>query len=436
MLWATLPLLFGLAVTTVASGSMEPRISTGDVVAALPVAEDALRDDQVILFEDPAVPDRLRLHRIIELSKAGIETQGDANPEPDSMLVAPEAVVGVGFLRVPYLGVPVNWLHEGQWLKLALFLGALGSAALLSGLDRDLRVRDRIARGPRHSGPSSGPLGAMASSKFGSSLIPLTATVLVAVTVAYLVGGSAASAAFASKTTAGSSFTAAEFFETPWEQASFHWPYSEGLFSLNSALDDTGNRRNGNLVGMITRPSEGGNPYVSLDGSTAQISSARLPGAAPNSFTMETWFKTTTTRGGKLMGYGNSQTGASTTADRHLYMANGGKLYFGAISGTQRLTVGSSASYNDGRWHLATVTMDPAAGSVLYVDGARVASSASMVRGSALSDGYWRVGYDTIDSTWPDRPTSNRYAGGLDGTSVYPFPLSSAAVAQHYSYGR
>lgn len=434
MLWALVPLLFGLHVTTVASGSMEPRVNTGDVVAAMPIAESELRVNQVILFEDPAVPDRLKFHRIVGQSAHGLKTQGDANPEPDPMAVAPEAVVGVGAVRVPWVGIPLNWVHSGQWLKLAAFLGALGAAALLSGLDRDLRRRDRESRGLKRHRALEGP---SALGGVERRTLPLVAALLTAATALYAAGGSSASAAFSSQTTASSSLTAAEFFKTPWERASFHWPYSEGILTLSSVFDDSGNGRNGSLLGLLnTRPSEAGNQYIQLDGITSQITSQRSPGAAPNSFSLETWFKTSTTQGGKLMGYGNSQSGVSTLADRHLYMANSGKLYFGAIQGGQSRTVSSPSSYNDGRWHLATVTMAETEGSVLYVDGVPVGSSSSMTQGQSASDGYWRVGYDSIDSSWPDRPSSTRYGGGLDGTSLYSYPLSPSAVAAHYSYGR
>ena len=39
----------------------------------------------------------------------------------------------------------------------------------------------------------------------------------------------------------------------------------------------------------------------------------------PKTFSIEAWFKTTTTSGGKLVGYGNKANGLSTTTDRNLY---------------------------------------------------------------------------------------------------------------------
>jgi hypothetical protein len=174
-----------------------------------------------------------------------------------------------------------------------------------------------------------------------------------------------------------------------------------------------------------------------LNGSTGQIYTGKMAGSAPNNFSLETWFKTTTTRGGKLIGYGDSQSGPSNVYDRHLYMTDAGKLVYGIYQDGAVRTITSTNSYNDGRWHMVTVSMSDTAGSALYVDGVRVASSYEMTRGQSIAaNGYWRVGYDSISGTWPSSPTSKFFAGSLDNTSLYPFPLSPAVVADHYRYGR
>ena len=435
VLWSLVPLLFGLPVTTVASGSMEPGIRTGDVVASLPVAESELRTGQVVLFDDPAVADRLKLHRIIDQSEDGLQTQGDANPEPDPMLVEPSAVVGVGFVRVPSVGVPINWLHRGNWVPLGIFLGALAAASYLAGLDGDLRRRDRDARGPRHS---NGMNFRARNPRLTGSLMPLTAVLITAVTAVYLIGGSA-SAAFSSTTASSSAFGASTSFPKPWDFATFHWGYSE---SGTLALDDVGTAQNGTLSSGVTRSTEADNPFVTLNGSSGQISGGRFSGAAPNTFSVETWFKTTTTRGGKLIGYGNSQSGASTTYDRHLYMTDAGTLTFGLMQPgflgifNTPVTLSSPQSYNDGQWHLATVSMSSTGGTTLYVDGVAVAANGSMTTGQNSSNGYWRVGYDSIGNSWAGSPTSNYFAGSLDNTTLYPTALSATEIARHFSYGR
>jgi len=464
LIWSLIPLVFGMAVTTVASGSMEPRIGVGDVVAAAPVPSTSLREKQVILFEDPAVPGRLRLHRIRAISEAGIQTKGDANPSPDTMLVQPEAVRGVGFVRVPLVGVPINWIHEGEWLFLGLFLSGLGMSAAIFNLDRDLRRRDREAtvldlpavqpqpkRCPKLKDrpPFLVRHGLLSQHGFSDGFsprglaMPLVASLVVAVTVVYILGTSSAVAAFSSSTSTLASIQAAASFAKPWDQATFHWSYDEQAPNLGLALDDAGSTvENGTLAGGVVRATEDGDPYVTLNGSTGQIYSGRFSGAAPNTFSIETWFRTTTTRGGKLIGYGNSQSGASTSYDRHLYMTDSGKLTFGLQQPgflglfSSPVTVSTPGSYNDGGWHLATVTMSASSGSTIYVDGVAVASNGSMTMGQSTSGGYWRVGYDSISNSWAGSPTSKYFAGSLDDTSLYPTALTAAQVADHFAYGR
>jgi len=435
ILWSLVPLLFGMAVTTVASGSMEPRINTGDVVAAKSVAAKDLRRDQVILFEDPAVADRLKLHRIIGISAAGIQTQGDANSTPDTMLTDAESVVGVGYFRVPYAGIPINWLHQGDVLKLGGFLLALAAAARLSSLDSDLRRRDKEARAARHAAVHRG--FAARHPKLMDTVFPVTSVVLVAVTVAYLIGGSAASAAFASSTRTAASFAAAASFAKPWDQASFHFGYAETDINIGAAIDDAGTPENGVLAGGVTRASENGNPFVTFDGSTGKIYTERYAGAAPNTFTLETWFRTTTTSGGRIIGYGNSQTGASTVTDRQLYMNNAGKISFNLYADGAHQTITTPAAYNDGKWHLVTATLSTTAGSIVYIDGAQVVANAAMTKGQGTAaDGYWRIGYDRVSSALADVPSSNYFSGSMDNTSLYPRALTASEVASNFSYGR
>ena len=68
----------------------------------------------------------------------------------------------------------------------------------------------------------------------------------------------------------------------------------------------------------------GSNGFVAPDGSSTN----------PTVYTEEAWFKTTsTTRGGKIIGFGNSRTGISTSYDRHVYMQDDGTLVFGVYTG-------------------------------------------------------------------------------------------------------
>ena len=153
---------------------------------------------------------------------------------------------------------------------------------------------------------------------------------------------------------------------------------------------------------------------------------------APSVYSVETWFKTTTTRGGKLVGYGNGlpNTGTRTRAERQLRPA---RLHDQRRQAHLRhvdrsaATVTSPPSYNDGQWHQVVATQG-AAGMALYVDGVRVGATAS--RRAALRRllaDRWRQPHG-----WPSQPSSYYFAGQLDETAVYPTALSGLQVEQHY----
>ncbi|WP_461036700.1 CBM96 family carbohydrate-binding protein [Streptomyces mayteni] len=145
-------------------------------------------------------------------------------------------------------------------------------------------------------------------------------------------------------------------------------------------------------------------------------------------FSVETWFRTTTTQGGKLVGLGNRTLQPSTVRDNNLYMLNDGRLSFGIINGANRVITGSGR-YNDGRWHHVVGSVGTN-GMRLYVDGQQVASNTSYTSARNVT-GYWRAGGDSLVN-WANRPASDHFAGQLDETAVYPTQLSAARVTAHY----
>ena len=98
-------------------------------------------------------------------------------------------------------------------------------------------------------------------------------------------------------------------------------------------------------------------PATGPPASTATTTSCP-PNAAfsnPTVYSEEAWFKTTTNRGGKIIGFGNSQTGNSGSYDRHVYMQDDGRLVFGVWTG-QTNTITTPSAYNDGDWHHVVAT--------------------------------------------------------------------------------
>ena len=212
----------------------------------------------------------------------------------------------------------------------------------------------------------------------------------------------------------------------------FYWRLDETSGTV--AHDVTPNGTDGNYSGGVTFGTAGAitgttDTAVTMNGSNAVVSTTAAV-AGPTVYSEELWFKTTTTTGGKLIGFGSAATGNSGSYDRHVYMLNNGELTFGTYTGVSN-TITSSASYNDGKWHQMVATQ-AGDGMKLYVDGALVASGS--VTGSQSYNGYWRVGGDNLAS-WPNQPTSNYFAGSIDEAAVYPNELSAAQVSDHFAKG-
>ena len=99
-------------------------------------------------------------------------------------------------------------------------------------------------------------------------------------------------------------------------------------------------------------------------------------------------------RGGKIIGFGNNQTGSSGSYDRHVYMQDDGRLVFGVWTG-QTNTITTHGPYNDGDWHHVVATQWSERHEAVR---RRRADRAPTRRPQAQAyDGYWKVGGD---NTW------------------------------------
>ncbi|MEU6082975.1 LamG-like jellyroll fold domain-containing protein [Streptomyces sp. NPDC047108] len=214
--------------------------------------------------------------------------------------------------------------------------------------------------------------------------------------------------------------------------ASLYWRYDEpsGQFAADdSGTDNSGVHRNAPSYRAAPAAVPGGSTAVGYNGIDEYTYSDRKH-SRPGSYTIETWFKTTTTQGGKLVGFGNRTQEASSTYDKHLYMTNDGRIVFGVTSSFAR-TINTGSGLNDGKWHHVVATQG-SGGMRLYVDGALRASNL-LVTSSADYEGYWHVGGDALNSSWPSTPTSDYFAGQIDETAIYPSVLSGSQISAHYN---
>ena len=213
--------------------------------------------------------------------------------------------------------------------------------------------------------------------------------------------------------------------------ATLYWRYDEGTstFAADTGAGlDNGFLRNTPSYRQTPAAVSGPSTAIGFNGSTQYAYSNRSRSQLTK-FSVETWIRTTTTRGGKIIGFGSNTLEPSGKYDKHVYMQNNGRLTFGTSnSGGQ--TVSTTGAYNDGAWHHVVATQG-SGGMALYVDGQLRASNSRYTRNADYT-GYWRVGGDNL-ATWPNRPTSDFFAGQIDETAVYPDALTAAQVSAHYA---
>lgn len=110
------PNLFGYQLKMVLSGSMEPEIQTGSVIAIKPSSDEThYKKGDVITFE--AEDGKLITHRIVQIKGDGEQyiTKGDNNNGPDVDPVLSQNIVGkyTGF-AVPYVGYVIHFANSKQ----------------------------------------------------------------------------------------------------------------------------------------------------------------------------------------------------------------------------------------------------------------------------------------------------------------------------------
>ncbi len=165
------------------------------------------------------------------------------------------------------------------------------------------------------------------------------------------------------------------------------------------------------------------NRAATFNGSSSGLAATSDQIVGPQVFSIEAWFSTTTTAGGKIVGFGNANTGNSSNYDRHVYMTANGQVNFGVYPGSAQI-ITSSKAYNDGKWHHVVATLS-SAGMALFVDDQRVATNAGVTSAQSYS-GYWRIGGD---SAWSG---ANYFAGSIDDVAIYPTALTRQQVDAHW----
>ncbi|WP_233496089.1 PKD domain-containing protein [Geodermatophilus sp. TF02-6] len=209
--------------------------------------------------------------------------------------------------------------------------------------------------------------------------------------------------------------------------ATDHWPMGErsGTTAFDHAGVSDATVSGGTGLGWAGALQGDSDPSMWFDGSSGYLST-RTPVRGPHTFSIEAWFETRTTAGGKIMGFGDQRTGLSANHDRQLWLDPAGRVHFAVWPGTA-VELASPASYNNGVWHHVVGTVGPA-GMSLYVDGRLIGSRADGTMAQEIT-GYWRIGGDR---SWSG---SNWFNGRIDEVAVYPTVLTADQVARHQALG-
>lgn len=152
LVWALAPAVVGLAPVLITSGSMQPAVSSGDVVVMTERVEHPVEAGAVLIFRDPATPGQLVTHRVVDQHEDGTyQTRGDANAAADSSPLPRDHVRGTARILVPTVGLPILWLRSGD---MALFtVWTVVTIAALAGVIVPAPPAQRAHR--RSSSPSA-----------------------------------------------------------------------------------------------------------------------------------------------------------------------------------------------------------------------------------------------------------------------------------------
>ncbi|HXU76446.1 MAG TPA: LamG-like jellyroll fold domain-containing protein, partial [Methylomirabilota bacterium] len=155
---------------------------------------------------------------------------------------------------------------------------------------------------------------------------------------------------------------------------------------------------------------------LQLDGNDFVSTSQQI--AAPQTFTLSAWFRTTSTIGGNLIQFGDSSLTPSGAGDRFLALNANGAIDLYVFDNFGHY-IFSPPGFNDGKWHHAAATFSPTTGMRLYADGNLVAQNTNVTFAYTYPNGgYWRLGESingAIDEVqiWGVAQTADQIKAGM-----------------------
>ena len=201
-------------------------------------------------------------------------------------------------------------------------------------------------------------------------------------------------------------------------------------------VDSTGNSR-GATAANVTRVQGRGGGGLSFNGTNSSVSAgnAGALNTGSESFTLSTWFNSTSTSRQRMVSKGNW----GNSAGYMLWYSYGGVTFGLGSDGTQANTALASTpgGFGDGRWHLATAVVNRAAGTLqVYVDGvAQPLTGGGGYCGTATGTTLNISGCTRLNGTSGDAFTLGShngqyefFSGALDDVRLYRRALSASEV--------
>ncbi|WP_137292386.1 signal peptidase I [Nocardioides dongxiaopingii] len=456
---AVVPCVLSMSSHVIRSGSMEPNIQVGDVVVAQPLPETGpLPVGRVMIFTNPATgADEQLVHRINErLDDGRYITAGDANEVTDATPVERSLFHDRAILLVPYVGLPVTWVAERDvaplvfWVALTMLAFAVASLRVVPRTrnappDDEGDEEDQDQDGSDARATASPPARRRSLRSPGTRRLLSLATAPLALLVV-LGSTTVATAAFTDTTSTASNrwkasstlyqrYTAAVMADAP---QSFYL-----LDEVGGALaaDRSGASRTGTYTGLSAYRVPGALPRnpgtaVSINGGTDRMVTGGGATGGPVNFSIELWFRTATTAGGKMVGFESTRDNTSSQYDRHVYMRANGRITYGRWGFLGGSVVESPTAYNDNQWHHLVVSVTgngtglfSSSRAVMYLDGVAVDSGATSVPGAF--SGWWRVGYGSLPTGGGAPPAS--WSASVDQLAIYSTALSAQRVVAHWN---
>jgi hypothetical protein len=207
---------------------------------------------------------------------------------------------------------------------------------------------------------------------------------------------------------------------------SLWWKLADVVGSV-TALDSSGNGHTGSVVGTVTFGSSSAPTVISpatsalFDGTSGLvIISSNVIGVFPTQLSLVCWFRTVGSIAAPVIFDIESP-------------SNGSYVDVAIVSGTVRFECGigtttiasSSASVNDGNWHMAVLTLNTSHVMNGYIDGVSVISPTTVVNPSLnMGNPFTRMGSDFF---------GNFFSGYMCEGAVFNYALSSTQISALYA---